>query len=443
MGKLFGTDGIRGKANQYPLNSETALKVGKAVGTVFANKKHKIVIGKDTRLSGYMLESALTAGICSTGCDVLLVGPLPTAAIAFLTRELNADAGIMITASHNPAEDNGIKILSSEGFKLSKKTEEKIEEVIFSEKFKAADGNKVGKVFRVETAKKRYIDFVKKSTDVRFDGLRAVVDCANGAAYDVGPAVLEELGADIVVMNNKPDGLNINKDCGATHPENLKKHVIKNRADIGIAFDGDADRFIALDEKGEVVDGDKVMAICAIDLKERGKLKKDTLVVTVMSNIGLDIAMKKHGIKLKKTPVGDQHVAEEMKNSGAVIGGEQSGHIIFFNHNTTGDGIISAIQTLSVMKRSKKKLSELAGCMEEFPQVLVNVEVKEKKKIEKMPSVVEVKENVEKKLHCEGRVLVRYSGTQNLCRVMIEGKDTEEIKKYADMIAKAIKEEIG
>ncbi len=449
MGKLFGTDGIRGVANVYPMTPEVVLNVGKAVAYVFKEKcgkqKPKFVIGKDTRLSGYMLENALASGIASVGADVLLVGPMPTPAIAHLTKSLNADAGIVLSASHNPAEDNGIKIFSEDGYKLPDDVEDEIEKYVLSGKVKTehVKGDLIGKAHRIDDAKGRYIEFVKSSVkSMSLKGLKIVLDCANGAAYNTAPHIFSELGAEVIVMNDKPDGLNINLDCGALHPEKMMEIVKKEKADIGIALDGDADRVIVCDEKGNNVDGDHIIAICAITMKENGTLKKNYVVVTIMANKGFDIAMEKKRIKVIKTKVGDRYVVDEMRKKGYVLGGEQSGHIIFSNYTTTGDGIISALQLLRVMKERGEKLSKLAECMKSLPQVLVNVEVTEKKEISRLKVNKNIK-SAELKLGGKGRVLVRYSGTQNLCRIMIEGESKKEIQKMANDLAKVMKKEIG
>ncbi len=449
MGKLFGTDGIRGVANAYPMTPEVVLDVGKAVAYVFKEKcgkeKPKFVIGKDTRLSGYMLENALISGIVSVGADVLLVGPMPTPAIAHLTKSLNADAGIVLSASHNPAEDNGIKIFSEDGYKLPDNVEDEIEKHVLSGTVKTEHikGELIGKVHRIDDARGRYIEFAKASVNsMSLKGLKIVLDCANGAAYNTAPHILSELGAEVVVLNDKPDGLNINLDCGALHPEKMMEIVKKEKADIGIALDGDADRVIVCDEKGRNVDGDHIIAICAINMKENGTLKKNHVVVTIMANKGFDIAMEKKGIKAVKTKIGDRYVVDEMRKKGYVLGGEQSGHIIFSNYTTTGDGIVSALQLLKVIKERREKLSKLAACMTPLPQVLVNVEVKEKKDISRLKVNKNIK-SAELKLGGKGRVLVRYSGTQNLCRIMIEGENKREIQKMANDIAKDMKKEIG
>lgn len=449
MGKLFGTDGIRGVANIYPMTPEMVLNVGKATAHVFkkkcGKKKPEFVIGKDTRLSGYMIENALVSGIVSVGADALLVGPMPTPAIAHLTKSLNADAGIVLSASHNPAEDNGIKIFSGDGYKLPDDVEDEIEKYVLSEKISTehVKGGLIGKAYRVDDAKGRYIEFAKASVkSMSLKGLKIVLDCANGAAYNTAPHILSEMGAEVIVLNDRPDGLNINLDCGALHPEKMIEVVRKEKADIGIALDGDADRVIVCDEKGSSVDGDHIIAICAIDMKEKSALRKNSVVVTIMANKGFDIAMEKKRIKIVKTKVGDRYVVDEMRKKGYVLGGEQSGHIIFSDYTTTGDGVISALQLLRVMKERGAKLSKLAECMKSLPQVLVNVVVKEKKDISKL----EVNNNIESaesKLGKKGRVLVRYSGTQNLCRIMIEGENKREIQRMANDIAKNMKKEIG
>ncbi len=449
MGKLFGTDGIRGVANIFPMTPEMVLSIGKATAHVFkekcGKKKPKFVIGKDTRLSGYMIENALASGIVSVGADVLLVGPMPTPAIAHLTKALNADAGIVLSASHNPAEDNGIKIFSENGHKLSDNVEDEIEKYVLSGKIKTEHikGDLIGKAHRVDDAKERYIEFAKASVEsMSMKGLRVILDCANGAAYNTAPHILSELGVEVVVLNDRPDGLNINLDCGALHPEKMMEVVKEENAHIGIALDGDADRVIVCDENGKSVDGDHIIAICAINMKEKGTLKKNSVVVTIMTNKGFDIAMAKERIKVVKTKVGDRYVVDEMRKKGYVLGGEQSGHIIFSNYTTTGDGMISALQLLRIMKERGKKLSKLAECMTSLPQVLVNVDVKEKKDISKLKVNKNIKD-AESKLGEKGRVLVRYSGTQNLCRIMIEGENKREIQKIADDIAKTMKKELG
>lgn len=434
MKRLFGTDGIRGIANIEPMTVEMAVKLGRAAAYFFKQRKnkkghHRILIGKDTRLSGYMFEGALTAGICSMGVDVLLVGPMPTPAIAFLTRSMRGDAGVVISASHNLFEDNGIKFFSEDGIKLPDEYEKEIEEIIFSGLIENVrpTGNILGKAYRIDDAEGRYIEFAKNTIPkgMDFEGLKVVIDCANGAAYKITPTVFQELGANIVTLGNKPDGVNINLGCGSLHPEKVQKEVVESRADIGLAHDGDADRVIFVDEKGEVIDGDKVMAMCALDMKRDGVLNNDTLVTTIMSNAGLEVAMQEAGIKVIRTSVGDRYVLEEMIRSNCNLGGEQSGHLIFSDYNTTGDGLITALKVLTLMKKTGKSLSELSSCMQTFPQRLVNIRVREKKEIDSIPEINRVIRDSEKKLEGKGRIVVRYSGTEPLLRIMVEG-DTED-----------------
>lgn len=450
MRKLFGTDGVRGKANTFPMTADMALKLGQSAGLVFRKHRQKCggikaVIGKDTRRSGYMFEYALTAGLCSVGIDVYLVGPMPAPAIAHLTKSFAADLGIVISASHNSADDNGIKFFDASGFKLPDDFEEELEAMMDSEiNTEDITCDVVGKAHRIDDAAGRYIEYTKNSIKNKsLEGIKIVLDCANGAAYKVAPLIFRELGADVIVLNNKPDGSNINDGCGSQHPEVIRAGVLGHKADIGIALDGDADRVIMVDEKGNDVDGDHLIAMCAIDMKRRAKLNKDTVVVTVMANIGFDMAMKNNGIKVVKTKVGDRYVVEEMRDNDYMLGGEQSGHIIFFNRSTTGDGTLSALQVLALMKYSGKQLSKLAECMYSYPQVLKNVMVTERKPLEEMPKVQEVIKDIETKLGSDGRVLVRYSGTENKCRVMLEGKDESEIDVFCDKIVDAIKKEIG
>lgn len=445
---LFGTDGIRGKANVYPMTAEVALRLGQAAGKVFKKEKEKIkiIIGKDTRVSGYIFENALTAGLCSMGVNVYVVGPMPTPAIAHLVRSFAADAGIVISASHNPASDNGIKFFDSEGYKLPDKTEEEIENLVNSAKLdtSAFTGKKVGKAFRISDAGGRYIEFAKYSVNnMKMEGLKVVLDCANGAAYSVAPKILRELGAEVVVFGNTPDGLNINQQCGALHPEVIRDAVLGQGADVGIALDGDADRVIMVDENGEDVDGDEIIALCAFYMNEKSKLNKDAVVVTVMSNLGFEKALKQRNIDVHRTDVGDRYVIEKMREGNIKLGGEQSGHIIFAHHNTTGDGTIAALQVLSIMKKTGKKLSELKKCIAKYPQILESFYVKEKKPIEQLKHAQETIEKVKSELGNEGRVLVRYSGTENKCRVMVEGKDEKTTQKAAERIASAIKAEVG
>lgn len=445
MRKLFGTDGIRGVANLEPMTSETAMQLGRAAAHLFMRRagRHRIVIGKDTRISGYMLESALTSGICSMGVDVLLVGPMPTPAIAFLTRSLRADAGVMISASHNPYQDNGIKFFSNDGLKLPDEMEARIEELIVSNEIRhlRPTAQAIGKAFRIDDAEGRYIEFVKRSLpkDLDFQGIKLVVDCAHGAAYKVAPLVLRELGAQVDVIGNEPDGMNINDGCGAVHPEALQQAVRDHGADIGIALDGDADRAIFISEQNRVIDGDHVMAALALDLHEHGQLANHTVVGTVMSNFGLELALGKAGLKLVRTPVGDRYLLERMLADGYNFGGEQSGHFIFLDHNTTGDGLISALQLLSLMKRTGKPLSELAKVMTPVPQLLVNVQVKRKRNLAEIPEVQQAIRASEATLNGSGRVVVRYSGTEALLRIMVEGERASVIQEVADHLAQVVR----
>jgi phosphoglucosamine mutase len=449
MGKLFGTDGIRGIANVEPMTCEIALKLGRAAGHVFRKdeRRHRILIGKDTRLSGYMIESALVAGICSMGVDALVVGPMPTPAVALITRSLRADAGVVISASHNPYEDNGIKFFSRDGFKLPDDIETQIENLIASGEIDhiRPTAHKVGKAFRIDDAVGRYIEFVKTSIPkgITFEGVRIVADCANGAAYKVAPSVLAELGADVIPMNVDPDGTNINKGCGSVHIEQMCEETKKRGAHVGMAFDGDADRVLLADEDGNCVDGDQIMAMCAIDMIIEGRLARNTLVATVMSNLGLERAIKYAGGSLVKTAVGDRYVVEEMLRGNYNVGGEQSGHIVFLDYNTTGDGMITALQVLALMQKTGKSLKELASRMTRFPQSLVNVSVKRKEPLENIPKIQERIRSAEEKLGDAGRILVRYSGTESLARVMVEGVDEAEITEIAESIARAIGEELG
>lgn len=447
--RLFGTDGIRGKANQAPMTVEVAMRLGKATAYLFRRRRghHRIVIGKDTRLSGYMFEAALTAGICSMGVDVLLVGPMPTPAIAFLTRSLRADAGVVISASHNPFDDNGIKIFSEDGMKLPDALEAEIESLMASPVLdrEQALGERIGKAHRIDDAEGRYIEFVKAAfpRKLTLEGLRVVVDCANGAAYKITPSVLRELGAQVYTLGDRPNGLNINRECGSLHPERLQEAVRTHGAHLGLAHDGDADRVILVDERGQLVDGDAIMAMCALDFKARGILQNNTLVTTVMSNLGLEIAMREAGIQTLRTPVGDRYVLETMLQVGANLGGEPSGHVIFLDHNTTGDGLITALQVLRLVCEQGKPLSEVAQVFTPCPQVLRNVRVREKRDFQSIPSVAQVIQEAQQTLEGRGRLLVRYSGTESKARIMVEGEDEGEIHRIAERVAQALEEALG
>ncbi|MDP2158022.1 MAG: phosphoglucosamine mutase [Nitrospirota bacterium] len=448
--KLFGTDGMRGRVNKYPITPETALRVGMAAAIVLKKEHHgrnMVLIGKDTRLSGYMIESALTSGICSMGMDVTLVGPLPTPGIAFLTRALRIDAGVVISASHNPFYDNGIKFFSYNGFKLPDAIEARIEAMVIDDGLERyrAKGEHVGKAFRLDDATGRYIEYIKSTLrkGVSFEGMKVVVDCANGSAYKTTPWLLRELGAEVISIHDHPNGTNINDNCGSLHTQDLVKAVLKNKADIGIAHDGDADRVLLCDEKGRLVDGDQIMGMCAVELHAQGGLRKNTVVATVMSNIGLEIFLKKRGISLIRTRVGDRYVVEKMLADDYNFGGEQSGHIIFLDHNTTGDGPITAVQMLDLMKARNLPLSKLAAQVKLFPQVLINVEIEKRQDIRSFPAIQLAVQQAEKTLAGKGRVLVRPSGTEPKIRVMLEGEDLKTINRLGRTIAKVIKEKMA
>ncbi|MDA8233323.1 MAG: phosphoglucosamine mutase [Clostridia bacterium] len=442
MGKYFGTDGIRGVANEV-LTPEMAFKLGRAGAYVLTKgcAAPKIIIGKDTRISGDMLEAALIAGITSAGVDVLQVGVLPTPGIAYLTRILKATAGVVISASHNPVEDNGIKFFADSGYKLPDEVEEEIEALLDNDLqgIPRPVGSGVGRVRPVEDATDQYIDFLKSTIKVDFSGLKVVVDCANGAAYHVAPWILRELGAEVIAIYDQPDGININAGCGSTHPEAVREKVLTWHADLGIAHDGDADRLIAVDSQGNIVDGDFIMVILALHLKAKKQLPHDTLVATVMSNLGLHIALRQAGIKVLETKVGDRYVLEEMLKTGAVLGGEQSGHIIFLEHNTTGDGVLTALQLISVIKESGKSLAELAAQMKRLPQVLVNVRVSDKDAVQNHPDLAAAIKKGEAVLGDQGRILVRPSGTESLIRVMAEGPDQAQLYQIVDDIVQVAK----
>jgi phosphoglucosamine mutase len=452
--KLFGTDGIRGVANIEPVTAETALKLGRAAAHVFAQNRSssrtgrlKIVIGKDTRLSGYMLENAMVAGLTSLGADALIIGPLPTPGVAYITRSLRADAGIVLSASHNPYEDNGIKFFRHDGYKLDDEIEARIENLVFSGEIEniRPTATKIGKAYRIDDALGRYVEFAKQSFPRGFtlESLRIAIDCGNGAAYKSSPCILRELGADLVVINNHPNGTNINANCGSTHPEQIQKLVRECKAQIGITHDGDADRVLLCDENGDLVDGDEIMAIAAVDHLERGCLEGKTLVATVMSNFGLDETLESRGGKVLRTKVGDRYVIEAMLRDGHNVGGEQSGHMIFRDHASTGDGIVSALQILRVMIETGKPLSELRKVLKKYPQAQRNLRVKDKPPLDTLPEVQKLLAAAEADLSGKGRVLLRYSGTEPKIRLLIEGRDQAAIDAHADRIAEALRSEIG
>lgn len=471
---LFGTDGVRGVANLEPMTSEMALKLGRAISCALheatdepgkgagkkttlasllrlrggdAKHRYKILIGKDTRLSGYMLETALASGICSTGVDVLLVGPLPTPGVAFMTRSMRADAGVVISASHNPFQDNGIKFFSFDGFKLPDEVEARMEEMIFNGEIerRRPTASEIGKAFRISDAVGRYVVFLKNTfpRHLTLEGLKIVIDCGNGAAYRVAPEVLSELGAEVIPIGVQPDGENINRGCGSLHLEAARQALFDHHADLAISLDGDADRAIFIDERGEELDGDHVLAICAQEMKEKGSLNSGTVVATVMSNLGLDLALQGMGIKLVRTDVGDRYVVEEMLRNGYNLGGEQSGHIVFLDHNSTGDGCITFLQLLAIMVEKGRRLAELKKIVTRLPQVLLNVEVKQKRNLSRLPRVRQKIAKVEKELGKRGRVLVRYSGTEPLARVMLEGESGDQIRRMAEEIAEEIRKELN
>lgn len=444
--KLFGTDGMRGMVNNFPMTPEVVLKTGMAIAMTLKNlcpsPRNMVLIGKDTRISGYLIESALTAGICSMGMNVTLVGPLPTPGIAFLTRTLRLDAGIVISASHNPFYDNGIKIFSSEGFKLADEYEKEIELLVLGESFpsKMPGRHEIGKAFRLDDAVGRYIEYVKSTIPRRFnlEGIRVVVDAANGSAYKVTPILLQELGADVIAINDNPNGININYNCGSTYPETIQKAVKGLGADIGIAHDGDADRTIFIDENGDIVDGDKILAIWACELKKEGMLSNNGVVATVMTNSGVEKYLSSCGIKLIRTKVGDRYVVEEMVKGGYNLGGEQSGHIVFLDYNTTGDGPITALQVLYLMKKKGKSISELTKDIEPYPQVLLNIAVTNKEGIESDAEINNAIQEGDKALGGYGRILVRPSGTEPKIRVMVEAHKHEIASAVAEKIADSI-----
>jgi phosphoglucosamine mutase len=445
MGKLFGTDGIRGVANEYPMTTEVATNLGKALAYLSKKEGHKprIIIGRDTRLSGDMFESAIVSGICSMGVNTISVGVIPTPGIAFLTHDMRADAGIVISASHNPSQDNGIKIFNNEGFKLSDEKENRIEELIFNNDMHRLQPSpkELGTLSRLDDAAGRYVDFLKSTFPQKLnpEGMKIVLDCSNGATYRVAPEVFAELGIEVITLFDKPDGKNINLNCGSQHTEALAAEVLQQQADAGFAFDGDGDRVISIDDKGNILTGDRMLAICSTILKKEGDLKNNLVVRTVMSNLGLTIAFQKFGIDSVFANVGDRFVLEEMMARGAIIGGEDSGHLIFLQHHTTGDGLITALQVIAAIKKEARPLSELACVMNVFPQMLINVDVKRKPEIETVPKIMAAIKKAEKELDDKGRVLVRYSGTQNMCRVMVEGPTKKETEAHCRQIADVVK----
>ena len=454
--RIFGTDGVRGVANVEPVTAETALKLGRAAAHVFTQlnprtipegARPKIVLGKDTRLSGYMLENALVAGITSLGVDVLIIGPLPTPGVAYITRSLRADAGIVLSASHNSYEDNGIKFFRHDGYKLDDRIEEKIEQLVFSGEVDSIrpTAGKIGRAARIDDALGRYVEFAKRSfpRDMSLEQIRIAVDVANGAAYKSTPCILRELGAEVIVAHNEPNGMNINAQCGSMHPREIQRIVKESGAHVGITHDGDADRVLLCDEKGEIVDGDEILAIAAVDLLRAGQLRDNTLAATVMSNFGLDETLAAHGGKIVRTKVGDRYVIEEMIARNFNLGGEQSGHIIFRDFTTTGDGIISALQILRIMHATGEPLSKLKTSLKKYPQAQRNLKVKSKPPIEELAEVVKLRDEAERELAGKGRVLLRYSGTEPKIRLLIEGRELDKIDKQANRIADAIQSAIG
>ena len=447
--RLFGTDGLRGRVNIWPMTADVALRLGLAAGMCYrsAKRRSRVVIGKDTRLSGYVFENALAAGLLAAGMDVFLVGPLPTPAISFLTRNMRADLGVVTSASHNPFHDNGIKFFDAEGFKIPDEAENRMADMVLDPEhaWKYPDAAHTGRAYKIKDAPGRYIVYLKNSfpAHLSLDGLRVVIDCANGANYKVAPLALEELGAEVVRIGTEPNGLNINYRCGSLYPEAVASKVLETRADVGLALDGDADRLIVVDEKGTVLDGDQIMALCAQDLMRKGKLPGNLLVATVMSNMALEVFMREQGGKLLRTQVGDRYVMEAMRQHGALLGGEQSGHLIFREYSTTGDGLLAALQILQIMRQRERPLSELAGQLALYPQELVNVHVDRKPPIEETPELAKAVADVEERLGGRGRVLLRYSGTEPLCRVMVEGEDEDVVRKLAHELAALVESVLG
>lgn len=447
--RLFGTDGIRGRVNEFPITAEVSLRMGKAVANVLRSSgpnRNRVLVGKDTRISGYMLETALTSGLVSMGMDVFMVGPLPTPAVAHLTKSMGAAAGIMITASHNLYEDNGMKIFGPDGYKLSDELENLIERHIMGEEPEAPPlpPRQIGKAHRIDDARGRYIEFAKHTADnVPLHGLKVVVDCGHGAAYFIAPLIFKELGAEVITTGIQPDGININSGCGALNPENAGELVRRFNADLGISFDGDADRVIFTDANGQVVSGDRILALCAIGLKEQGRLKKDTLVATVMSNLGLKEAMRKNGISLETVGVGDRNVIEAIRKGGYSFGGENSGHLIFAEHATTGDGILSALQVLRMMRERNSTLAQLATVLDEYPTQLANIPVSKKPDLDSLPKLKKLMKKATSDFGENGRHLIRYSGTENKIRVLVEHREIEECRLWVSKFAAAIRDEIG
>ena len=454
--KIFGTDGVRGTANIEPVTAETALKLGRAAGHVFKNLetqsrsrgKHRIVIGKDTRLSGYMLENAISSGILSMGVDVLFIGPLPTPGVAYVTRSLRADAGIVITASHNPYTDNGIKFFRADGYKLDDKIEAEIERLVFSgevEKIRPS-AEVIGKAVRIDDALGRYIEYAKASfpKGMTLEDMKIVLDCGHGAGYKASPCLLHELGAEVILYGDRPTGKNINENCGSMHPELMCQKVVEHQAHLGIAHDGDADRVLLCDENGKLIDGDDIMAIAAMEMLKENSLAGKTLVTTVMSNAGLEAAIKQAGGNMVRTAVGDKNVIDEMLRNGFNFGGEQSGHLIFRDFASTGDGLVAALQILRIMKSTGKPLSELAKCWTRYPQLVTNVKVREKKPFAEIAGLEGQVADAEKELAAQGgRLLLRYSGTERKARLLVEGRDEAALKKWSDQICGTLQKQIG
>jgi phosphoglucosamine mutase len=444
--RLFGTDGIRGPAGVPPMTPDMALRLGMAVAAHFGKRGH-VVIGKDTRLSGYMFETALASGVCAVGADVLLVGPLPTPGIAYITRSMRADAGVVISASHNPFADNGIKLFAADGFKLPDDVEAHLEQLMEPGALdgRVARGRDIGKAARIDDAAGRYLTHVKNTfpSAYKLDGMKIVVDCAHGAAYKVAPMVLRELGATVVALGVQPDGININDQCGAVHPEAMCRAVVEHGADLGIALDGDADRVVFSDARGQLIDGDAILAICALDMHARAALRGAAVVATVMSNMGLERCLAGAGIEVVRTPVGDRYVVEAMMQGAYNLGGEQSGHVVFLDHGTTGDGLVAALQVLATMQRSGRPLGELAAVMQRYPQLLRAIPVANKIPIEQLPGLGEVVRGVEAELGGDGRVVVRYSGTEAKLRVMLEGPELARLEEFAGRIGEAARRELG